>query len=159
MVAAVVLAVASIAAVMTLQHRASSSRDAQVELGQVQREFDALQSVPYDVIGSAGPATDTRVLKRMEASESRIDANLAGLRADALTPHIHKSVAAYKANLRVLEHIRRLLVDGRRPEPTRWDRSPGDFRGSSTVSSILPQRITAPAQPAHRAWRPRAPRP
>jgi putative nucleotidyltransferase with HDIG domain len=113
MVAAVVLAVASIAAVMTLQHRASSSRDAQVELGQVQREFDALQSVPYDVIGSAGPATDARVLKHMEASESRIDANLAGLRADALTPHIHKSVAAYKANLRVLEHIRRLLVDGR----------------------------------------------
>jgi HD-GYP domain-containing protein (c-di-GMP phosphodiesterase class II) len=112
-VAAVVLAVASIVAVMTLQQRASSSRDAQVELGQVQREFDALQSVPYDVIGSAGPATDARVLKRMEASESRIDANLAGLRADALTPHIPKSGAPYKANLRVLEHIRRLLVDGR----------------------------------------------
>jgi HD-GYP domain-containing protein (c-di-GMP phosphodiesterase class II) len=100
-------------AVMTLQHRASSSRDAQVELGQVQREFDALQSVPYDVIGSAGPATDARVLKRMEASESRIDANLAGLRADALTPHLDKSVAPYKANLRVLEHIRALLVEGR----------------------------------------------
>jgi HD-GYP domain-containing protein (c-di-GMP phosphodiesterase class II) len=112
-VAAVVLAVASIVAVMTLQHRASASRDAQVELGQVQREFDALQSVPYDVIGSAGPATDARVLKRMKASESRIDANLADLRADALTPHIHKSVAPYKANLRVLEHIRALLVEGR----------------------------------------------
>jgi HD-GYP domain-containing protein (c-di-GMP phosphodiesterase class II) len=108
-----VLAVASIVAVMTLQHRASSSRDAQVELGQVQREFDALQSVPYDVIGSAGPATDARVFKRMEASESRIDANLAGLRADALTLHLDKSVAPYKANLLVLEHIRRLLVEGR----------------------------------------------
>jgi HD-GYP domain-containing protein (c-di-GMP phosphodiesterase class II) len=113
MVAAVVLAVAAIVAVMTLQHRASSSRDAQVELGQVQREFDALQSVPYDVIGAAGSANDARVLKQMEASESRIDANLAGLRADALTPHLDKSVAPYKANLRVLEHIRRLLVEGR----------------------------------------------
>jgi HD-GYP domain-containing protein (c-di-GMP phosphodiesterase class II) len=113
MAAAVVLAVASIVAVTTLQHRASSSRDAQVELGQVRREFDALQSVPYDVIGSAGSATDARVLKRMEASESRIDADLAGLRADALTPHLDKSVAPYKANLLVLEHIRRLLVEGR----------------------------------------------
>ena len=111
-VAAVVLAVASIVAVTTLQHRASSSRDAQVELAQVQREFDALQSMPYDVIGSAGPASDARVVRRLEARETRIGATLAGLRADALTPHLDTFVAPYYANLRVLERIRSLLVQG-----------------------------------------------
>jgi HD-GYP domain-containing protein (c-di-GMP phosphodiesterase class II) len=129
MVAAVVLAVASIVAVMTLQHRASSSRDAQLVLGQVQREFDALQSVPYDVIGSAGSAADSRVLRRMEAIESRIDANLAGLRADALTPHLDTSVAPYKANLLVLEHIRRLLAEGRQAKAQALGPDAGRLRG------------------------------
>jgi HD-GYP domain-containing protein (c-di-GMP phosphodiesterase class II) len=112
MVAAVVLATLSIVAVTTLQDRASMGRDAQVELGQVQRDFDALQSMPYDVLGSAGPARDARLLRRMEASERRIDARLAALRLDALTPHLTTVVAPYKANLVLLERIRRLLVQG-----------------------------------------------
>ncbi|MDP9255300.1 MAG: HD-GYP domain-containing protein [Actinomycetota bacterium] len=128
-VAAVVLAIALIVAATTLQHHASASRDAQVELGQVQREFDALQSVPYDVIGSAGPAADARVLKRLEAGESRIDTQLAGLRAGALTSHLDKSVAPYKANLRVLEHIRRLLVGGRQARADTLGPAAGRLQG------------------------------
>jgi HD-GYP domain-containing protein (c-di-GMP phosphodiesterase class II) len=112
-IAAVILAAVSIVAATTLQHRASASRDAQVELGQVQRDFDALQSIPYDVIGSAGLVRDARVVVRMEASESRIDTRLAALRRDALTPHLNKVVAPYKANFGVLERIRTLLVQAR----------------------------------------------
>jgi HD-GYP domain-containing protein (c-di-GMP phosphodiesterase class II) len=109
--AAVVLAAVSIVAVTTLQHRASSSRDAQVELGQVQRDFDALQSMPYDVIGSAGRAADARVDRRMEASETRIGARLAALGRDALTPHLKAVVAPYRENFAMLELIRALLVN------------------------------------------------
>ena len=54
MVAAVVLAVASIGAVTTLQHRASSSRDAQVELGQVQREFDGKRATYRAIFSTLG---------------------------------------------------------------------------------------------------------
>ena len=43
--AAFILAVTSIVLVTTLQRRADSARDAQVTLTQVEREFDALQSV------------------------------------------------------------------------------------------------------------------
>ena len=43
---AFILAVASIAVVTTLQRRADSARGAQVTLAQVEREFDALQSMP-----------------------------------------------------------------------------------------------------------------
>jgi HD-GYP domain-containing protein (c-di-GMP phosphodiesterase class II) len=150
--AAVVLALVSIVAVTTLQHRASASRDAQVELGQVERDFDALQSMPYDVIGSAGTAADARVVSRMEASESRIYARLAGLRADALTPHLGTVVAPFKANLVVLERIRRLLVQGRQakadalgPVAARLqgkvnrelDLAAGDYRARATRSQML----------------------
>jgi HD-GYP domain-containing protein (c-di-GMP phosphodiesterase class II) len=108
--AAVALAAVSIFAVTTLQHRASSSRDAQVELAQVQRDFDGLQSMPYDVIGAAGRVRDARVVNRMEASETRIDARLVALRVAALTPHLNTVVAPYRANFGVLERIRALLV-------------------------------------------------
>jgi HD-GYP domain-containing protein (c-di-GMP phosphodiesterase class II) len=110
--AAVLLTLASIVAMTTLQDRVTSSYDARVELGQVQRAFDSLQSVPYDVVGSAGPAADARVVARMQASEARIDASLASLRADALTPHLDEVVGPYHANFAVLERIRSLLVRG-----------------------------------------------
>ena len=60
--AAVMLTLASIVAMTTLQlqDRVTASYNAQVELGQVQRALDSLQSVPYDVVGSAGPAADAR---------------------------------------------------------------------------------------------------
>ena len=61
----------------TLQHRASSSRDAQVQLSQVERQFDALQSVPYDVIGIHGRTEQVRVLQRIDASETQINTTLA----------------------------------------------------------------------------------
>jgi HD-GYP domain-containing protein (c-di-GMP phosphodiesterase class II) len=111
--AAFLLAVASVCAVVTLQGRASSSRDAQVELGHVQREFAALQSMPYDVIGSEGGTAQARLRRRMQVSESRIEASLAALRKDALTAHLDRLVAPYEANIAVLARISELLNEGR----------------------------------------------
>jgi HD-GYP domain-containing protein (c-di-GMP phosphodiesterase class II) len=111
--AAFLLAVASVFAVVTLQGRASSSRAAQVELGHVQREFHALQNMPYDVIGFEGGTAQARIRKRMQASESRIEATLAALRNDALTAHLYRLVAPYEANIAVLARISELLNEGR----------------------------------------------
>jgi HD-GYP domain-containing protein (c-di-GMP phosphodiesterase class II) len=108
--AAVLLALASIASIALLQQRASASRGAQVELGHVQRQFEALQSLPYDIIGAQGHDAEARVRTRMEASEARIQATLAGLRSDHLTHHLDTLVVAYEANTAVLDRILRLLV-------------------------------------------------
>jgi hypothetical protein len=53
---AFLLALVSIGVVTTLQHRADKSRDAQVMLGQIERGFDALQSIPFDANGQGGAA-------------------------------------------------------------------------------------------------------
>ncbi|MDX6400296.1 MAG: hypothetical protein QOF27_902 [Gaiellaceae bacterium] len=111
--AAFLLAFTSIVVVVTLQGLASSSRDAQVELGQVQREFDALQSTPYDVIGFEGGTAQARLRTRMQAGESRIEATLASLRKDALTTHLDRLMAPYEANITVLARISKLLNDSR----------------------------------------------
>jgi hypothetical protein len=53
---ALLATLASIALVTTLQQRANESREAQVTLAQIAREFDALQSAPYDGIGGDAAA-------------------------------------------------------------------------------------------------------
>jgi HD-GYP domain-containing protein (c-di-GMP phosphodiesterase class II) len=110
---AFLVALMSIFGVTALQQRANSSRDAQVDLSHVERDFDSLQSVPYDVIGAKGPTAQAAVLKRMVDRESRIETTLAGLRGDALTPHLNTLVAPYKANTAVLRRILELLIQGR----------------------------------------------
>jgi HD-GYP domain-containing protein (c-di-GMP phosphodiesterase class II) len=113
---AFLLALGSIVGVTSLQHRASSSRDAQVELGQVKGDLDALQSLPFDVLGAKTPAGRSRVLGQMAAVESRIDSTLAGLHSDARTPHLAAIAAPSKANRALLRQIYALLVDGRDDE-------------------------------------------
>jgi HD-GYP domain-containing protein (c-di-GMP phosphodiesterase class II) len=107
--AAFSLAVTSIVLVTTLQRRADSARDAQVTLSQVEREFDALQSVPYDTIGASAAAQDA-VVHRMRAEEGGVARRLAALRRRAASPHLDRAIAAYPANFAVLEQIRSLLV-------------------------------------------------
>ncbi len=113
-VVAIVLALSSTAVITALQVRASSSRDAQVALGQVEREFDALQSVPYEAIGAPGGSSGyVRVGERMSSSERRIEKTLADLRKDASTAHLNSVTRPYRANVATLEEIRSLLSRGR----------------------------------------------
>jgi HD-GYP domain-containing protein (c-di-GMP phosphodiesterase class II) len=110
--AAFILAVTSIAVVTTLQRRADSARDAQVTLAQVEREFDALQSIPYDTIDGTAAEHDA-VVHRMRAGERRVAGRLAELRRSASSPHLDHAIAASPANFAALEEIRSLLVRGR----------------------------------------------
>ncbi|MEA2292301.1 MAG: hypothetical protein QOF17_1324, partial [Solirubrobacteraceae bacterium] len=113
-VVAIVLALSSTAVITALQLRANSSRDAQVALGQVEREFDALQSVPYEAIGAPGGSSEyIRVGERMRSSERRIEKTLAGLRHDASTAHLNSVTSPYRADVATLEEIRLLLSRGR----------------------------------------------
>ncbi len=105
------LAIASIAVVTTLQHRADAARDAQVTLAQVHNDFDALQSVPYDTIEATAAERDA-VVYRMRAGELRVARRLAELRRRASSPHLDEAIAAYPANFAVLEEIRSLLMRG-----------------------------------------------
>jgi HD-GYP domain-containing protein (c-di-GMP phosphodiesterase class II) len=108
---ALILAIASIALVTTLQRRANAARDAQVTLAQVAREFDALQSFPYDTI-DATAAEANAVLRRMQASELRVARRLTELRRSASSPHLAQAIAGYPANFATLEEIRSLLLRG-----------------------------------------------
>jgi hypothetical protein len=103
--AAFVVAFVSIAVVTTLQSRASSSRDAQVMLGQIARDFDALQSIAWDGQGQDA-AAQAAALKRMRASERRIDSRLAELRRDHSSPHLFHLMTPYRKNRATLERIR-----------------------------------------------------
>jgi HD-GYP domain-containing protein (c-di-GMP phosphodiesterase class II) len=109
--AAFVLALVSIGVVTTLQNRADQSRDAQVMLGKIARDFDALQSIPWDGQGQ-GDAAQAAVLKRMRASEGRIEARLAELRRDHSSPHLFHLMTSYRKNLTTLETIRVHIVRG-----------------------------------------------
>jgi HD-GYP domain-containing protein (c-di-GMP phosphodiesterase class II) len=115
--AAFALALVSIAVVTTLQDRANSSRDAQVSLGQIERDFDALQSAPWDGQGQ-GAAGQAAVLKRMRASERLIDSRLAQLRRDDSSLHLLHAMAPYRKNLAILEELRRHVA---RNENTKAD--------------------------------------
>jgi HD-GYP domain-containing protein (c-di-GMP phosphodiesterase class II) len=113
--AAFILAIASIAVVTTLQQRADSAREAQVTLAEIQRQFDALQSIPYDTIGASTGERDAVVL-RMRDAEMRIARRLVELRRSASSPHLDHAIAAYPANFATLETIRSLLERDRRQQ-------------------------------------------
>jgi HD-GYP domain-containing protein (c-di-GMP phosphodiesterase class II) len=104
--AAFVLALVSIAVVTTLQDRANSSRDAQVMLGKIARDFDALQSMAWDGQGQ-GDAAQAAALKRMQSTHHRIESRLAQLRQDHSSPHLFDLLGPYRRNLAILETIRR----------------------------------------------------
>jgi HD-GYP domain-containing protein (c-di-GMP phosphodiesterase class II) len=110
--AALLLALGSIAVITTLQNRTTSSRDAQVALEGVQREFDALQNVPYDGIGVQDAAAQSVILERMHTKEQQIEATLAQLRRDAPSSHLKHVLAPYRANTATLEQIRVAIARG-----------------------------------------------
>jgi HD-GYP domain-containing protein (c-di-GMP phosphodiesterase class II) len=107
--AAFVLALVSILVVTALQVRANSSRDAEVMLGKIGRDFDALQSIPWDGLGEDA-ATQAAVLKRMQASQQRIESRLALLRRDHSSPHLFQLVAPYRKNVATLATVHRLIA-------------------------------------------------
>ncbi|MDX6476959.1 MAG: hypothetical protein QOH95_2470 [Gaiellaceae bacterium] len=113
-VAAFLLALGSIASVVTLQNRATSSRDAQVKLEVVQRRFDALQSIAYDGIGIRDADQRALILKRMRTSENGIEAMLEQLRRDLPLRVLEAVEAPYRANTATLERIRVAIAVGRR---------------------------------------------
>jgi HD-GYP domain-containing protein (c-di-GMP phosphodiesterase class II) len=114
---ALLLALISIAVITTLQHRANESSDAQVTLTQIAREFDALQSAPYDSIG--GDAVAHAVVRaRMRAAERRIETRLVSLQREAPTRHLWTVAGPYRANTAVLERIRVFVV---RDQQARYD--------------------------------------
>ena len=102
--AAFLLALVSIAVVTTLQDRANRSRDAQVVLGKVERDVDALQSIPFDANGQ-GDAAQAAVREHMRASERRIESRLAKLRRDHATSHLAHALVPYRANIAILHQI------------------------------------------------------
>jgi HD-GYP domain-containing protein (c-di-GMP phosphodiesterase class II) len=118
--AAFLLAVLSIAVVTTLQDGANSSRDAEVMLGQIGREFDALQSIPFDANGE-DEAAHVAVRRRMQASEQRIERRLARLRREHPSVHLSDLLAPYRENLAVLDAIAGRVAAG--------DDSGGDVLG------------------------------
>lgn len=114
--AAFLVAFASIAAFTALQDHARSSHDAQVTLGDVERSFEALQSVPYDVIGDESAPAVARVKGRMRAEERKIERTLAALQRETSTPELLKVAAPYRANIVVLDQILSLLARGGQSE-------------------------------------------
>jgi HD-GYP domain-containing protein (c-di-GMP phosphodiesterase class II) len=109
---AFLVALASIAGIATLQVRVKSSRNAQVELVQDQRKFDALQSIPYDSIGQ-GAAGQTLVVKRIQATERDIERSVTALQRADGNADLAAAQAPYRANLAVLARITGLLAAGR----------------------------------------------
>jgi HD-GYP domain-containing protein (c-di-GMP phosphodiesterase class II) len=103
-VTAFVLALVSIAVVTTLQERANTARDAQVTLGQVERDVDALQSIPFDANGE-GDAAQVVVRANMRESERRIESRIAQLRHDHATTHLADALVPYRANVVTLAQI------------------------------------------------------
>jgi HD-GYP domain-containing protein (c-di-GMP phosphodiesterase class II) len=113
--AAFLLALLSIAVVTTLQHRADKSRDAQVTLGQIERDFDALQSIPFDANGQ-GAVAQAVVRRRMRASEQRIARRVAQLRRDHATSHLADALVPYRLNVATLDKIEGYVARGQDSE-------------------------------------------
>jgi putative nucleotidyltransferase with HDIG domain len=114
--AAFALALASIGVVTALQQRASSARDAEVVLTAIGREFDGLQSIPYDTINAPDAAVRAGVVSRMWRSEDRIEARFAQLVRDHPSPGLLRARAPFRANVATLHRVRRLLVRGQNDE-------------------------------------------
>jgi HD-GYP domain-containing protein (c-di-GMP phosphodiesterase class II) len=103
-VAAFLLAPVSIGVVTTLQQRANASRDAQVLLGQIERDVDALQSIPFDANG-LGAVAQAAVRRHMRASEERIESRLSHLRRQHRSQHLVDALVPFEANVATLDTI------------------------------------------------------
>jgi HD-GYP domain-containing protein (c-di-GMP phosphodiesterase class II) len=110
-VSAFALALVSIAVVTTLQNRARSTRDAQVMLLQIARDFDALQSIPFDGNGQGGTA-QAAVRAHMAASEQRIASRLTLLQREHPSSHLGHAEPQYKANFATIGQIERYIARG-----------------------------------------------
>jgi HD-GYP domain-containing protein (c-di-GMP phosphodiesterase class II) len=116
-VAAFLLALVTVGVVTTLERRADESRTAQITLEQLGRDFDALQSIPYDVAYADDTAGVAAVRARMGAAQHRIETRLRRLRRDAPAAGLRRVSAPYRANTATLEQIRRVeLLDGSEAE-------------------------------------------
>jgi HD-GYP domain-containing protein (c-di-GMP phosphodiesterase class II) len=112
--AAFLLALASIGVITKLQDRAGSSHQTEDVLDDVQREFVALQTIPYDGIGAEkNTAARALVLQRMQTSERRIEATLAELQNEEASPHLQAALTPYRSNTSTLEQIRVAIAEGR----------------------------------------------
>jgi putative nucleotidyltransferase with HDIG domain len=111
-VAAFLLSAVTTGAVISLQQLADRSREAQITLEQVRRDFDAVQSVPYDVAYAEDAAGRDQVKSRIVATERRIERRLERLRRDAPAPGLRRVNAPYRANVATLEAIRKSEMIG-----------------------------------------------
>jgi putative nucleotidyltransferase with HDIG domain len=111
-VAALALAVVTTGVVITLQRHADRSRDAQITLERVGRDFDALQRVPYDVVYAEDAAGQEAVRAQMIASERRIEGRLERLRREAPAAGLRRVLAPYRASILTLEQIRLVELRG-----------------------------------------------
>jgi putative two-component system response regulator len=102
--AAVLLALVSIVVVTTLQQRADTSRDAQVMLGKIGRDVDALQSIPFDADGQ-GAAAQAAVRRHMRARARQIESRLAKLQRDHASSHLVDVLPPYRTNITTLTQI------------------------------------------------------
>jgi putative nucleotidyltransferase with HDIG domain len=116
-VTAFALAVAAVAVVTTLQRRADASRAAHIALEQVGREFDALQTIPYEAAYVVDAQEAAAVRARLAAAERRIAARLRGLRRDAPAAGLREVEAPLRASVATLEAIRVVqMLDGTEAE-------------------------------------------
>jgi diguanylate cyclase (GGDEF)-like protein len=119
LLAALLLALGSIAAVIHLQSQADASRDAQVRLAHVETDLNALQELPWNADPEeAGPVV---VQKQMEAAEQRIEKTLAELRRDSPATDLTKSTAAFRSNLAALERLRGYVARDQGEQAGRWN--------------------------------------
>ena len=118
LVAALLLALASIVAVVHLQSRADASRDAQVKLVGVEAELNALQELPWDADPEeSGPVV---VERQMRSAAQRIERTLAELRRGVPATDLSRATAAFRASLPALERLREEVV--RNPDSAgRWN--------------------------------------
>jgi diguanylate cyclase (GGDEF)-like protein len=99
----------SVASIVTLQDRASASRDAQVKLALVINDVNALQGLPWKADpGSGGSPALAGAL--MSQTERRVDATLGQLRRTHPVPELAAAERPWKANAAVLEQVRALVV-------------------------------------------------
>ncbi len=105
---AVVLAIASMAAVVLLQHRADGFRRAQVTLANVKAQFTLVGVDPLQLVD--GLATPAAVTASMSAGQRSVMSDLAGLLRDWPTPALARIVGPVRADFAAVDQIRRLLI-------------------------------------------------
>lgn len=119
LVAALLLALVSIASVVELQKRADAGRDAQVTLAKAEAELGALQELPWDADPEKGEAAGVRL--QMQASEQRIEQALAELGKRSPLAELPRAAAAFRSNLAALERLRAHVSEQRFDRAGAWN--------------------------------------